>query len=117
MEADSGRGIKSQIEEVESQEVVSNWTAEFIGEVDKPYLTSPDTQKDCSLMGMVRKLYQKQRLYIKSGWNNFEDTMSSDRKNYFCLNIHFRGEDKGTYTLLRFVYVEDGGSRQSNCKT
>ena len=43
VEADSGQD-ESEIEEVESQETVTDGLLNYVG-IDKPYLTSPDTQK------------------------------------------------------------------------
>ena len=42
-------------------------------------------------MEMGQKLYQKQELYIKEQMEQFLKMLClPDRKNYFCLNIHFQ---------------------------
>ena len=107
VEADSGQD-ESQIEEVESQEVVSDGLLNYVG-IDKPYLTTPDMQKIVVSYGDGTEAISEAKIvYQKADGTIFEDTMSSRQEELFLFEHSFSGEDKGTYTLLRFVYVEDG---------
>ena len=107
VEADSGQD-ESQIEEVESQEVVSNGLLNYVG-IDKPYLTSPDTQKIVVSYGDGTEAISEAKIvYQKADGTIFEDTMSSRQEELFLFEHSFSSESKGTYTLLQFVYVENG---------
>ena len=107
VEADSGQD-ESEIEEVESQETVTDGLLNYVG-IDKPYLTSPDTQKIVVSYGDGTEAISEARIvYQRADGTIFEDAMSSRQEELFLFEHSFSGEDKGTYTLLRFVYVEDG---------
>ena len=88
--------------------MVSNGLLNYVG-IDKPYLTSPDTQKIVVSYGDGTEAISEAKIvYQKADGTIFEDTMSSRQEELFLFEHSFSGEDKGTYTLLRFVYVEDG---------
>ena len=107
VEADSGQD-ESQIEEVESQEVVTDGLLNYVG-IDKPYLTSPDTQKIVVSYGDGTEAISEARIvYQRADGTIFEDTMSSRQEELILFEHSFSNEGKGTYTLLRFAYVEDG---------
>lgn len=107
VEADSGQD-ESEIEEVESQETVTDGLLNYVG-IDKPYLTSPDTQKIVVSYGDGTEAISEARIvYQRADGTIFEDTMSSRQEELFLFEHSFSNEGKGTYTLLRFVYVEDG---------
>ena len=108
VETDSGQD-ESQIEqEVESQEAVTDGLLNYVG-IDKPYLTSPDTQKIVVSYGDGTEAISEARIvYQRADGTIFEDTMSSRQEELFLFKHSFSSEGKGTYTLLRFVYVEDG---------
>ena len=75
VEADSGQD-ESQIEEVESQEAVTDGLLNYVG-IDKPYLTSPDTQKIVVSYGDGTEDISEARIvYQKADGTIFEDTMS-----------------------------------------
>ena len=107
VEADSGQD-ESQIEEVESQEAVTDGLLNYVG-IDKPYLTSPDTQKIVVSYGDGTEAISEARIvYQRADGTIFEDAMSSRQEELFLFEHSFSSESKGTYTLLQFVYVENG---------
>ena len=107
VEADSGQD-ESEIEEVESQETVTDGLLNYVG-IDKPYLTSPDTQKIVVSYGDGTEAISEARIvYQRADGTIFEDAMSSRQEELFLFEHSFSSESKGTYTLLQFVYVENG---------
>lgn len=107
VEADSGQD-ESQIEEVESQEAVTDGLLNYVG-IDKPYLASPDTQKIVVSYGDGTEAISEARIvYQRADGTIFEDAMSSRQEELFLFEHSFSSESKGTYTLLQFVYVENG---------
>ncbi|MEI3221941.1 MAG: hypothetical protein V8S01_07970 [Dorea sp.] len=77
--------------------------------IDKPYLTSPDTQKIVVSYGDGTEAISEAKIvYQKADGTIFEDPMSSRQEELFLFEHSFSSEDKGTYTLLQFVYVENG---------
>ena len=106
VEADSGQD-ESQIEEVESQEAVTDGLLNYVG-IDKPYLASPDTQKIVVSYGDGTEAISEARIvYQRADGTIFEDAMSSRQEELFLFEHSFSSESKGTYTLLQFVYGAD----------
>ena len=107
VEADSGQD-ESEVEEVESQETVTDGLLNYVG-IDKPYLTSPDTQKIVVSYGDGTEAISEARIvYQRADGTIFEDAMSSRQEELFLFEHSFSSESKGTYTLLQFVYVKNG---------
>ena len=108
VEADSSQEESQSEQEVDSQEVVSDGLLNYVG-IDKPYLTSPDTQKIVVSYGDgTEAISEAKIIYQKADGTIVEDAISSRQEEIFLFEHSFSSEDKGTYTLLRFVYVEDG---------
>ena len=95
-------------QESEDQGIISNGLLNYVG-IDKPYLTSPDTQKIVVSYGDgTEPISEAKIVYQKADGTILEDQMSSRQEELFLFEHSFLNEDKGTYTLLQFVYVENG---------
>ena len=95
-------------QESEDQGIISNGLLNYVG-IDKPYLTSPDTQKIVVSYGDgTEPISEAKIVYQKADGTILEDQMSSRQEELFLFEHSFFNEDKGTYTLLQFVYVENG---------
>ena len=94
-------------QESEDQGIISNGLLNYVG-IDKPYLTSPDTQKIVVSYGDgTEPISEAKIVYQKADGTILEDQMSSRQEELFLFEHSFLNEDKGTYTLLQFVYVEN----------
>ena len=100
---------ESQIEQQsEDQMIVSDGLLNYVG-IDKPYLTSPDIQKIIVSYGDgTESVSEAKIVYRKDDGTIIEDWMSSRQEELFLFEHSFSDGEKGTYTLIQFVYVEDG---------
>ena len=110
-ETDSEQSAQNEApieQESEDQGIISNGLLNYVG-IDKPYLTSPDTQKIVVSYGDgTEPISEAKIVYQKADGTILEDQMSSRQEELFLFEHSFLNEDKGTYTLLQFVYVENG---------
>ena len=110
-ETDSEQSAQNEApieQESEDQGIVSNGLLNYVG-IDKPYLASPDTQKIVVSYGDgTEPISEAKIVYQKADGTILEDQMSSRQEELFLFEHSFLNEDKGTYTLLQFVYVENG---------
>ena len=68
--------------------------------IDKPYLTSPDTQKIVVSYGDgTEPISEAKIVYQKADGTILEDQMSSRQEELFLFEHSFLNEDKGTYTI------------------
>lgn len=95
-------------QESEDQKIISNGLLNYVG-IDKPYLTSPDTQKIVVSYGDGTETISEAKIvYQKADGTILEDQMASRQEELFLFEHSFLNEDRGTYTLRQFVYVENG---------
>lgn len=95
-------------QESEDQKIITNGLLNYVG-IDKPYLTSPDTQKIVVSYGDGTETISEAKIvYQKADGTILEDQMASRQEELFLFEHSFLNEDRGTYTLRQFVYVENG---------
>ena len=110
-ETDSEQSAQNEAlieQESEEQKIISNGLLNYVG-IDKPYLTSPDTQKIVVSYGDGTETISEAKIvYQKADGTILEDQMASRQEELFLFEHSFSNEDRGTYTLRQFVYVENG---------
>ena len=110
-ETDSEQSAQNEApieQESEDQGIISNGLLNYVG-IDKPYLTSPDTQKIVVSYGDGTETISEAKIvYQKADGTILEDQMASRQEELFLFEHSFSNEDRGTYTLRQFVYVENG---------
>ena len=108
-ESDEAQQEETEVEQSETD--VPTTTAgllNYIG-VDQPYLTTPSTQKIVVSYGDgTESVSEAKIVYQKADGTMMEDSMSSRQEELFLFEHSFTSDNKGVYTLLQFVYVENG---------
>ena len=95
-------------EEQITEENATSGLINYLG-VDKPYLTSPDTQKIVVSYGDgTEEITEAKIVYQKADGTVYEEQMTERQSELFLFEHTFNGEDKGIYTVVRFLCVENG---------
>ena len=95
-------------EEQITEENATSGLINYLG-VDKPYLTSPDTQKIVVSYGDgTEEITEAKIVYQKADGTVYEEQMTERQEELFLFEHTFNSEDKGVYTVVRFVCVENG---------
>ena len=95
-------------EEQTTDENISSGLINYLG-VDKPYLTSPDTQNIVVSYGDgTEEITEAKIVYQKADGTVYEEQMTERKSELFLFQHTFNSEDKGVYTVVRFLCVENG---------
>ena len=95
-------------EEQITEENATSGLINYLG-VDKPYLTSPDTQKIVVSYGDgAEEITEAKIVYQKADGAVYEEQMTERQSELFLFEHTFNSEDKGVYTVLSFEYMENG---------